>query len=174
MSSALFQEIPDQGITPTSAPLHRRQILYHWATGEAHTYTCIYSFSDSFPIQAITEYWAEFSVLYTRSLLFIYSIHSRLYFCSVSQSCLTLCDPINCSMPGFSVLHYLPKFDQTHARWVDDAIQPSHPLSPVYPPALILSQHQGLFQWVGLSNQGAKVLEPQHQSFQWKVRVDFI
>ena len=90
-------------------------------------------------------------------------------FCSITQSCLTLCDPMNCSMPGFPVLYHLLEFAQTHAHWVDDAIQPSHPLSSPSPPAFNLSQHQGLFQWVGSSHQVAKVLELklQHQSFQW-------
>ena len=60
-----------------------------------------------------------------------------------------------------------PEFAQMHVHWVDDAIQPSHPLSPFSPPALNLSQHQDLFQWVGSSHQVAKVLELQHQSFQW-------
>ena len=55
------------------------------------------------------------------------------YCCSVAQSCLTLCDPMDCSTPGFSVLHCLPEFAQTHVRWVNDAIQPSHPLSPPSP-----------------------------------------
>ena len=55
---------------------------------------------------------------------------------------------MDCSTPGFPVLHYLPKFAQTHVHWVGDAIQPSHPLLPPSP-ALNLSQHQGLFQWVG-------------------------
>ena len=54
---------------------------------------------------------------------------------------------MDCSTPGFLVLHYLPKFAQTHVHWDDDAIQPSHPLSPSSPPALNLSQHQGLFKW---------------------------
>ena len=67
-----------------------------------------------------------------------------------------------------------PEFAQTHVHWVSDAIQPFHPLSPPSPPALNLSQHQGLFQWVGSSHQVAKVLELQlqHQSFQWIFRVD--
>ena len=65
------------------------------------------------------------------------------YCCSVAQSCLTLRDPMGCSMPGLPVLHYLPEFAQTQ---VGDAIQPSHPLSPPSPPALNPSQHQGLFQ----------------------------
>ena len=70
---------------------------------------------------------------------------------------------------SFPVLHSLPKFAQTHIHWVGDAIQPSHPLSLLSPPALNLSQHQGLFQWVSSLHQVAKGLEfqYQHQSFQW-------
>ena len=67
---------------------------------------------------------------------------------SVAQSRLTLCDPMDGSMPGFPVLHYLPEFAHTHVHWVGYTIQPSHPLSPPSPPALKLSQHQGLFQWI--------------------------
>ena len=96
-------------------------------------------------------------------------------YCSVGQSCLTLCYPMDCSTPGFPVLHHLPELAQTHVHWVDDAIQPSHLLLPPSPSALHLSQHQDLFQWVSSSHQVAKVLELQiqHQSFQWKFRVDF-
>ena len=61
-----------------------------------------------------------------------------------------------CSIPGFPVLHCLPDFAQPHVHWVKDTIQPSHPLSSPSPPALNLSQHQGLFQWVGSSHQVAK------------------
>ena len=75
---------------------------------------------------------------------------------SVSQSCPTLCHPMNRSKPGFPVLHHLPESAQTHVHWVGDVIQPSHPLSPSSPPALHLSQLQGLFQWGGSSYQMAK------------------
>ena len=68
----------------------------------------------------------------------------------------------------------LPEFAQTHVHWVGDAVQPSHHLSSPSPLALSLSQHQGLFQWVGSSYQVAKVLELQHQSFQWIFKVDFL
>ena len=71
--------------------------------------------------------------------------------CSVTKSCLTLCDPMDYSMPGFPVLHYLLEFAQIHGHWVDDAIQPSHPLSSPFSPALNIFQHQGLFQRVGSS-----------------------
>ena len=63
----------------------------------------------------------------------------------VVQSCLTLCDPMECSMPGFPVHHQLPEFAQTHVHWISGAIQPSHPVSSLSPPAFNLSQHQGLF-----------------------------
>ena len=59
-----------------------------------------------------------------------------------------LCDPMDCSAPGFPVLHHPPELAQTHVHWVGDATQPSHPLLSPSPPALNLSQHQGLFQWV--------------------------
>ena len=77
----------------------------------------------------------------------------------VTQSFLTHCDPVDCSTPGFPVLHYLLEFAQTQVHWVNDAMQPSHPLLPPSPSAFNLSQHQGLFQWVGISHQLAKVLE---------------
>ena len=80
---------------------------------------------------------------------------------SVAQSCLTLRDPMDCSTPDFSVHHNLLQFVQTYVHWVGDAIQPSHPLLPSSLPALHLSQHQGLFQWVGSSHQVAKRLKLQ-------------
>ena len=67
-------------------------------------------------------------------------------FSSVTQSCPTLCDPMNCSTPGLPVHHQLPEFTQTHFHRVSDAIQPSHPLSSPSPPAPDPSQHQSLFQ----------------------------
>ena len=76
------------------------------------------------------------------------------------------CEPVDCSTLGFPLLHCLLKFAQTHVHWVGDAIQSSHPLLPASP-ALNLSQHQGLFQWVGSSLQVSKGLELQlqHQCF---------
>ena len=93
-------------------------------------------------------------------------------FSSVTQSSPTLCDLMDCSTPGFPVTnshHQFPELTQTHVHWVGDANQPSHPLSSPSPPALNLSQHQGLFQWIGSWHQVTKVLEfqLQHQSFQW-------
>ena len=95
-------------------------------------------------------------------------------FSSVTQSCLTLCHPMNCSTPGLPVHHQLLEFIQTHVHQVGDAIQPSHPLLSPSPPAPNPSKHQGFFQWVNSSHEVAKVLEfqPQHQSFQWTPRTD--
>ena len=76
---------------------------------------------------------------------------------SVPQLCQTLCDPMNCSTPGLPVHHQLPECTQTHVHWVTDAIQPSHPLLSPSPPALSLSQHQGLFKWVASGGQSTGV-----------------
>ena len=97
-------------------------------------------------------------------------------FSSIAQPCLTLCDLMDCSTPGFPVHHQLLKLAQTHVHQVSDAIQPSHPLPFPSPPAFNLSQHQGIFQWISSSRQVAKVLklQLQHQSFQWIVRTDFL
>ena len=84
-------------------------------------------------------------LVYTSIHLFKYSV-SMCQFSSVAQSCLTLCNPMDCSLPGFPVHHQLPELTQTHVHWVSDAIQPSHPLSSPSPPAFNLSQHQDLFK----------------------------
>ena len=83
-------------------------------------------------------------------------IISTVQFSSVAQSCTTLCDPMDCSTPGLPVFHQLPEFTQTHVHRVDDAIQPSHPLSSPSSPAPNPSQHQSLFQWVNSSHEVAK------------------
>ena len=109
------------------------------------------------------------------------SFSARLLPCQASAavvqllSSVWLCDPMDCSTPGFPVLHHLLELAQTHVHWVCDAIQPSHPLSSPSPPALNLSQYQGLFKWVSSSHQVAKILEfqLQHQSFQWIFRTGF-
>ena len=72
--------------------------------------------------------------------------HKNFSSVQLLKSCLTLCNPMDCNIPASPVHHQLPEFTQTHVHWVSDAIQPSHPLSSPSPPALNLSQHQGLFQ----------------------------
>ena len=107
--------------------------------------------------------------------IYIYA-NVSLPFSSVTQSCPTLCNPMNHSAPGLPIHHQFPEFTQTHLHRVGDAIQPSHPLSSPYPPAPIPSQHQGLFQGVNSLHEVAKILEfqPQHQSFQWTPRTDLL
>ena len=97
-------------------------------------------------------------------------------FSSVTQSYLTLCNPMDCSTLDLAVLHQLPEFTQTHVHWLSDAIQPSYPLSSPSPTSSNLSQHQDLFKRVTSSHQAAKVLELQlqHHSFQWIFKTDFL
>ena len=95
------------------------------------------------------------------------SVFFTLSYCSIhlvwvwkwkrkSVRCVWLCDPTDCSTPGFLVPHHLLELALTHVHWVSGAIQPSHPLLPHSPLTFSLSQHQGLFQWVGSSHQAAK------------------
>ena len=96
---------------------------------------------------------------------------SFVYCCSVAQLCLTLCDPMDCSMPAFPVLHCLLEFAQTYiwvkdVHWVNDAIQPSHPLSPFSPHALNLA----LKSIRVFSNELAPVMRwPKYWSFSFSI-----
>ena len=87
------------------------------------------------------------------------------WFSSVTQSCPTLCDPMDCSTPGLPVHHQLLEFTQTHAHWVSDAIQLSHPLSSPSPPTFNLSQHQGLFKRVS----SLHIRWPKYWSFSFSI-----
>ena len=95
---------------------------------------------------------------------------------SVTQLCLTLWDPMECSTTGFPVHDQLPELAQTLVHRVSDTIQPSHPLSSPSPSAFNISQNQVFFQWLISLHQVAKVLklQLQHQSFQWIFRTDFL
>ena len=130
-----------------------RWILYYWATRGAQSH----------------GYWPQ-------TQKFAIPSEKQNQLSSVTQSCLTLCDLMDCSTPGLSIHRQLPEFTQTHVHWVGDAIQPSYPQSSPSPPAFNLFQHQGLFQWVSFLHQVAKVLkfQFQHQSFQWIIRTDFL
>ena len=103
-------------------------------------------------------------------------LYCSVRFSSVTQSCLTLCDPMNCSTPCLPVHQQLLESTQTHVHCVSDAIQPSHLLSSPSLPAHNPSQHKGLYQWVSSSHQMDQVLEfqLQHQSFQWLPRTDLL
>ena len=105
----------------------------------------------SIGLQRIWYDWSKWACTYHFTIPSIV-----LQFSSVAQSCLTLCDLMDCSTPGFPVHHQLLEFAQTHVHQVGDAIQPSHPLSSPSPPAFNLSQHLGLFQWVNSSHKWPK------------------
>ena len=142
----------------------------------------------SFPLSSKIKLWSESNQspnMVSFVLCYIHISNSAWHyeclvvsvqFSSVAQSCLTLCDPMDCSMPGLPVHHQLLEFTQTHVHWVGDAIQPSHPLLAPSPSALNLSQHQGLFKCVSSAHQVAKLLEfqLQHQSYQWTPRTDLL
>ena len=154
-----------------------------------HTHTYIYLYAFSFIFFSIMVYhktlnavlcrtWFEDSFLITgvtSTHCFLKHSQSR-HHRSVAQSCPAVSDPMDCSTPGFPVLHYLLEFVQTHVHWFSDAIQPSHPLSSPSPPAPNLPQHQDLYQWVGSLHHVTKVseLQLQDQSFQWIFGVDFL
>ena len=167
----------------TCVPCLGRGILNHWTTREVQ------------PLLLSHQVWEREKHLWpdlqgirgkrggshsvSRVLILVWewvSVVSSVQFCSVTQSCSTLCDPIDCSTPGLPVHHQLPESTQIHAHWVGDAIQPSHLPSSPSPPAFNLSQHQGLFQSINSLHQVAKVLEfqLQHQSWQWTLRPDFL
>ena len=129
----------------------------------------------------IKKWTEDLSIHFSKDNKYLYlpnflSLFSSAQFSPVSQLCPTLCDTMDCSMPGLSVHRQLPEFTQTHVHWVSDAIQPSHPLSSPPPPAFNLSQHRGLFKWVSSSHQVAKGLDfqLQHQSFQWTPKTDLL
>ena len=111
----------------------------------------------------------------THSWLLFPNFNINIQFSPTIQSHPTLCNPMDCSMPGLPVHHQLPAFTQTHVYWVGDAIQSSHPLLSPSPPAFNFSQHQGLFKRVSSLHQVAKELEIQlqHQSFQWIFRLTY-
>ena len=97
-------------------------------------------------------------------------------FSSVTQLCLTVCDPMGCSTPGFPVHHQFPELTQTHVHQVGDAIQPSHPLSSPSPLSSIFPSIRVFSNESGSSHLVAKVLEfqLQHQSFQCIFRTEFL
>ena len=153
------EDLPDPGIKPGSPTF--RQTLYHLnhqGSLNKQTNTKINKIPEPVRVRKVNGIGL-----------------GSVQFSSVTQSCLTLCNPMDYSMPGLPVHHQLPKLAQNHVHWVGDAIQPPHPLSSSSS-AFNLSQHHSLFQWISSSHQEAKVLEfqLQHQSFQWIFRTDFL
>ena len=84
--------------------------------------------------------------------------------CSVAKWCPTLCDPMDCSMPGFPVRHHLPELAQTHVHWANDAIQPSYPLLPPFPFAFNHFPHQ-----VFSSEMALRIRWPKYWSFSFSI-----
>ena len=127
------------------------------------------------PAHSLVRTLLAFALLHSVHLGQICPIYSRC-FLSVTQSYPTLWDPMDCSIPDLPVHHQLPEFTQTDVHWVGNTIQLSHLVSYPSPPALNLSQYQGLFKWVSSLHQVAKILEfqLQYQSFQWTPRTDFL
>ena len=126
----------------------------------------------------ITVPWSNYVLhksVFNKYSVFTWSQLSSVQFSSVRSLShwVTLCNPMECSMPGFLVHQFL-EITQTHVHWVGDAIQPSHPLSSPSPPTFNLSQHHSFLQWVSSSHQVAQVLELQHQSFQWILSTDIL
>ena len=120
---------------------------------------------DPFHIMILRLIWPH-NLHICSTLTLISLLYFSVQFSSVSQLCLTLCDPMNSSTPGLSVHHQLPESTQTHVHWVSDAIQPSHPLSSPSPPAFNLSQHQGHF-----SNESAfRIRWPKYWSFNFNTQ----
>ena len=143
-----------------------------WNTVEVNTVLVV-------PGAALSCSWfivALFCIMFPLSVFPLRATISSVRFSSVSQSCPTLCDPMNCSTPGLPVHHQLLEFTQTRVHRVSYAIHPSHPLLSPSSPAPNPSQHQSLFQWVNSLHEVAKVLEFQLQphSFQRNPRADLL
>ena len=107
---------------------------------------------------------------------FVLITQSKAFHLVLLLSHVRLCNPMNRNTPGLPVHYQLPESTQTHVHWIGESIKPSHPLLSPSPPALNLSQHQGLFKWVSSSHQVPKLLEfqVQHQSFQRTPRTDLL
>ena len=152
-----MEPVDSRKMTDISCCLWYHSIFQSWkAYNKNHEFK-------SLSIIKILERWVVILTIvicfmYYNNLINIWKFHVP-QFSSVTQSCPTLCDPMNLSTPGLPVHHQLPKFTQTHVHQVSDAIQPSHPLLSPSPPASNPSQHQGLFQWVNSSHEVAQVLE---------------
>ena len=135
-------------------------------------------YKNSCPSEKLEYYtWYRLITTISPSLLLLFSLAFQ--FSSVQFSRSVVSDSLQSHEPqhtGHSVHHHLLEFNQTHFHWINDAIQPFHPLSSPSPPDLNLSQHQGLCKWVSSLHQVAKVLElqVQHQSFQWTPRTDLL
>ena len=136
-------------------------VLWTWYFIEPHVWESLGS-----TLGNSDHFWVFFVLVFSRNSVYFSSVHS------LSHAWLFLTPWTAAHQASLSI----PEFIQTHVCWVDDAIQPSHPLSSPSPPTFNLSQDQSLFKWVSSSHQVARVLEfqLQHQSFQWIFRTDLL
>ena len=147
MERTWFSESDTPGIWIPALPFRRCICNTHYFTGNGNPvqYSCL---KNPIYIEAWRATVHGVAKSRTRRSDFDFTLSHRTdlkQFSSAAQSCPTLCDPTDSSTPALPVRHQLLEFTQTHVHWVGDAIQPSHPLSSPPPPALNLSQHQGLF-----------------------------
>ena len=162
---------------PLTSPLHPSPLGHRWApswtpcaiqqlpTGYLfNAHKCIYASPNlsqcisPTPFPCVSTSLFFYSCPANRFICTIFLDSTCMHCYSVSKSCPTLCDPLDCSSAVFPVLHYLLEFSQTHAPWVGDSIQLSHPLLSPSPIALNLFHHQNLFQWVSSLHRVAKLL----------------
>ena len=137
--------------------------------GRVHYFWCNGPIVDHSTFAFIFIIYCDYIYIYTH-------IYVSVQFSSVAQPCPALCNPMDYSMSGFPAHHQFPELAQTYVHCVSDAIQPSHLLSSLSPPAFNPSQHQGLFQWVSSLHQVTEVLklQLQYQSFQWVFSTGFL
>ena len=145
-----FEQTPGQGNLAFCSSWGHKELD---TTEQLNNNNCFYKKNCAAPGN-LTFMWL-LSYTHPKEFVGIYSVQ----FSSVTQSCPTLCNPMDCSTPGLPVHHQLLEFTKNHVHWVGDAIQPSHPLLSSSPPAHNPSQHQSLFQWVNSLHEVAKVLE---------------
>ena len=139
-----------QAIELLDSNRHEKKCIYcPFQTISAQSF--LFFFSSQFKTEWMFVCWKEEAGSFTskfNAVIIMRGFVISVQFSSFTQSCPTLCDPMDCSTPGFPVHHQLPELAQTHVHWVSDATQPSRPLSSPSPPAFNPSQHQCLVQWV--------------------------
>ena len=162
-----FAHLLWRNIYSSPVPIFKMSFYTFWILDSFRYQICnIFSYSIGCHLASLIMSFDAEKLLWNPIYLFSFVIHAfgviymipltnpmswKFQFSSVSQSCPTLCDPMNLSMPGLPVHHQLLEFTQTYVHWVSDALQPSHPMLSPSPPAFNLSQHQCLFKWVSSS-----------------------
>ena len=162
LSDAIQPSHPLSSPSPPALSLSQYQCLFQWVGSSQSDGQSIGTSASASALPVNIQGWFLLGLINLLAVQSSLVLLSRVWLFAMDYS-----------TPGLPIPHYHPEFAQVHVQWVSDAIQPSHPLS-LSSFAFSLSQHQGLFQWVGSLHNVAKVLEFQHQSFQWIFRVDFL